>query len=112
MTGSLAKPAPGVAATGREWTDLNEGGPISDRVHPPEPKAGNRIPARCRPSVAAQDQDQDQHHPRQRPGERRRTNLTFQFRVSFFASFGIFYSFFIHSYNEKSFDSQPLKYNG
>jgi len=67
-SGSLAQSTPSLATSGRERTDLDEGGSVADRVHPAESQAGDRIPPGGRPSLVAEDQDEDQHHSRQRPG--------------------------------------------
>jgi len=45
------------------FTDLYESDPVSNRVHPAEPQARDRVPAGGGPALAAQDQDEDQHHP-------------------------------------------------
>ena len=55
----MAQPSSGVATSGRERANLDEGRPLADRVHPAQPQARGRVAARGRPAMAAKDQDED-----------------------------------------------------
>ena len=65
----MAQPSSGVATSGRERANLDEGRPLADRVHPAQPQARGRVLTRGRPALVAKDQDEDQHYSRQWSGK-------------------------------------------